>query len=107
MSFFFSLHPHLLDTSYRSREFISILSIFTQEMQKKKERERRGCYLISGFKNSLMTHHLCRGCVPGEVVHSRGGQVVLIVLRELLELVLVVREASVHAEVPADGRATG
>lgn len=51
-----------------------------------------------------MTHHLCRGCVPGEVVHSRGGQVVLIVLRELLELVLVVWQASVHAEVPADGR---
>lgn len=54
----------------------------------------------------MMTHHLCRGCVPGEVVHSRGGQVVLIVLRELLELVLVVWEASIHAEVPADGRAT-
>lgn len=51
-----------------------------------------------------MTHHLCRGCVPGEVMHSWGGQVVLIVLRELLELVLVVREASVHAEVPADGQ---
>lgn len=48
-----------------------------------------------------MTHHLCRGCVPGEVVHSRGGQVMLIVLWELLELVLVVREASVHTEIPA------
>lgn len=51
-----------------------------------------------------MTHHLCRGCVPGEVMHSRGGQVVLIVLWELLELVLVVRETSVNAEVPGDGQ---
>lgn len=47
---------------------------------------------------------MCRGCVPGEVMHSRGGQVVLIVLRELLELVLVVRETSIHTEVPADGQ---
>lgn len=31
----------------------------------------------------------------------------LIVLRELLELVLVVREASVHAEVPAAGPTDG
>ncbi len=50
-------------------------------------------------------YHLCRGCVPGEVVHSRGGQVMLIVLRELLELVLVVREASINTEIPA-GRQT-
>lgn len=35
------------------------------------------------------------------MVHSRGGQVMLIVLRELLELVLVVREASINAEIPA------
>lgn len=48
-----------------------------------------------------LTHHLCRGCVPGEVVHARGGQVMLIVLRKLLELVLVVREASIDAEIPA------
>lgn len=54
----------------------------------------------------LQTYHLCRRCVPGEVVHSRGGQVMLIVLRKLLELVLVVREASIYAEIPA-GRQTG
>lgn len=54
-----------------------------------------------------MTHHLCRGCVPGEVMHSWGGQVVLIVLWELLELVLVVRETSVHAEVPVGRQAGG
>lgn len=40
------------------------------------------------------------------MVHSRGGQVMLIVLRELLELVLVVREAGIDAEIPA-GRQTG
>lgn len=50
---------------------------------------------------------MCRGCVPGEVMHSWGGQVVLIVLWELLELVLVVGETSVHTEVPAGRRAGG
>lgn len=35
------------------------------------------------------------------MVHARGGQVMLIVLRKLLELVLVVREASIDAEIPA------
>lgn len=39
-------------------------------------------------------------------MHSRGGQVMLIVLRKLLEVILVVREASVYTEIPA-GRQTG
>lgn len=33
-------------------------------------------------------------------MHSRRGQVMLIVLRKLLELVLVVREAGVNTEIP-------
>lgn len=52
------------------------------------------------------TYHLCRGCVPGEVVHSRGGQVMLIVLRKLLELVMVMRKAGIHTKIPA-GRQRG
>lgn len=41
------------------------------------------------------------------MVHPRGGQVVLIVLWKLLELVLVVREARVNAEIPAGGQTDG
>ena len=38
------------------------------------------------------------------MVHPGRGQVMLIVLRKLLELVLVVREAGVDAEIPAGGQ---
>lgn len=41
------------------------------------------------------------------MVHSRGGQVVLIVLWKLLELILMVREASVYAEIPGGREASG
>lgn len=48
-------------------------------------------------------YHLSRSRVPGKVVHSGGcRQVMLIVLWKLLELVLMVREASVHTKVPTN-----
>lgn len=52
-------------------------------------------WVVSDF----MYNHLCGRCVPWEVVHSRGGKVMLIVLWNLLELVLVVRE-SIYTEIP-------
>lgn len=49
------------------------------------------------------TYHLGRCCIPGEVVQPRGGQVVLIVLWKLLELVLM-REACIYTEIPVESQ---
>lgn len=40
-------------------------------------------------------HHLCRGVVSREVMHPRRGQVVLIVLRQRVDVVLVGGQSSI------------
>lgn len=41
-------------------------------------------------------HHLCRGIVSGEVVHPRRGQVVMIVLRQRMDVILVGGQPSIY-----------
>lgn len=50
------------------------------------------------------TYYLGRGGVPGEVVKPGGGEIVLVGLGQRRDVVLVVRQACVHTQVPAEQR---
>lgn len=45
-------------------------------------------------------YHLCWGIVSREVVHPRRGQVVLIVLRQRMDVILVGGQPSIHTKIP-------
>lgn len=47
----------------------------------------------------IYTYHLGGGGVPGEVVHSGRGQVMLVGLRDLLQRILM-WHSCIHAKVP-------
>lgn len=55
-----------------------------------------GIWVVPNF----MYNHLCRGRVSRIVVQPRGGQVMLIVLGNLLQRVLVMRGSSIDTEIP-------
>lgn len=60
-------------------------------------------YSIHELQEVKPAYQLRRGRVPGEVVHSRGDQIMLIVLRKLLKLVLM-RKPGIYAEIPEEGQ---